>query len=82
MTNERARLAIWLVERYQAVSPLLASTGWLAGSGCRYEPSCSEYVKQAMERYGIIPGVWLGLRRIGRCRPGGRGGFDPVPDKL
>ncbi|MGB0844353.1 MAG: membrane protein insertion efficiency factor YidD [Alphaproteobacteria bacterium] len=50
------------------------------GRACRFAPSCSEYTLEAVEKHGVIKGSYLGLRRIGRCRPGGGDGFDPVPD--
>lgn len=46
---------------------------------CRYEPSCSEYTYQAIEKYGFFKGVDLGLKRISRCNPKGGEGYDPVP---
>lgn len=46
---------------------------------CRFYPSCSEYACQAIEKYGVVRGGWLGLRRISRCHPFNPGGFDPVP---
>ncbi len=46
---------------------------------CRYDPSCSHYTYQAVQKYGALKGGWMGLRRIGRCHPFSPGGHDPVP---
>lgn len=53
------------------ISPLLPSA-------CRFYPTCSEYMLAAVSRHGAARGVWLGLRRLGRCHPFHQGGFDPV----
>jgi uncharacterized protein len=53
------------------VSPLLPSA-------CRFSPTCSEYMLEAVEKYGVLRGVWLGLLRLLRCHPLHSGGFDPV----
>jgi len=63
-----------LLRFYKAgISPLLPPS-------CRYEPTCSEYARIAIERHGAGRGSWLALRRLGRCHPFGGSGFDPVPD--
>ncbi|MDM8519556.1 membrane protein insertion efficiency factor YidD, partial [Anaerolineales bacterium HSG6] len=46
---------------------------------CRFEPSCSHYGYQAIEKYGFFKGGWLATKRIGRCHPFNPGGYDPVP---
>jgi len=56
----------------RAVSPLL-------GNACRFDPSCSDYAIQAIERYGWLKGSWLMCRRVSRCHPWHLGGVDPVP---
>ena len=45
---------------------------------CRFEPTCSEYMRQAVEKYGAVKGTWLGVKRILRCQPFCKGGHDPV----
>ena len=67
------KLLILPIRFYQlAISPLL-------GPSCRYTPSCSHYMVEAIEEWGIFRGTWMGLRRIGRCHPWGGHGYDPVP---
>lgn len=51
------------------------------GHGCRFQPTCSAYALEALEKHGAIKGSLLTIRRIGRCRPLGSSGYDPVPDK-
>ncbi|WP_350334757.1 membrane protein insertion efficiency factor YidD [Coralliovum pocilloporae] len=70
------RLAQILIRTYQLT---LSS---LIGRSCRYEPSCSYYTHEAMERFGFWAGGWMGLFRILRCNPLGYCGFDPVPETL
>jgi len=63
-----------LIRLYQ-----LTLSPWL-GRQCRYEPTCSHYAAEALQRFGVRRGVWLALMRIGRCHPWGRSGYDPVPE--
>jgi len=46
---------------------------------CRFEPTCSVYAMDAVSRYGVVKGLWLGVRRLSRCHPLNPGGWDPVP---
>ena len=71
-----ARAALFALRFYKAYLSIL-----MAGS-CRYEPTCSRYAYEAIERFGLIRGVWLGLKRLLRCHPLSRKfGYDPVPEK-
>ncbi len=75
--SSRRRPAVWVcvmaIRGYQ-----LARTGRI--SLCRFTPSCSEYAAVAIDRHGIRRGLLLAARRLGRCRPGGPFGSDPVPE--
>ncbi|MEG0804377.1 MAG: membrane protein insertion efficiency factor YidD [Pygmaiobacter sp.] len=53
----------------------------MLGANCRFVPSCSDYMMQALELHGSVKGLLLGIWRILRCNPFGRFGFDPVPPK-
>ena len=55
----------------------LAISPWLP-SACRYRPTCSEYMMDAITAHGPVRGVWMGLKRLGRCHPFHEGGYDPV----
>jgi putative membrane protein insertion efficiency factor len=57
----------------------LVFSPWV-GHACRYQPTCSAYAMEALEKHGAIKGAWLAARRIGRCHPWGGSGVDNVPD--
>ncbi|MBI5086599.1 MAG: membrane protein insertion efficiency factor YidD [Acidobacteria bacterium] len=66
------RLILALLAGYRRfISPLLPSA-------CRFHPTCSQYMTQAVERHGAARGLWMGLRRLARCHPLNPGGLDPV----
>jgi len=66
---------IILIKAYQLlISPILPST-------CRYNPTCSHYSIEALQKHGLIKGTWLAIKRISSCNPWGGSGYDPVPEK-
>ncbi len=70
------QLLMGLVKGYR-----LLLSPWL-GSSCRFEPTCSAYALQALERHGALAGSYLTLKRLGRCHPWCDGGCDPVPEQV
>ncbi|HYK00252.1 MAG TPA: membrane protein insertion efficiency factor YidD [Thermoanaerobaculia bacterium] len=67
------RIPLFFLRGYKRfISPLLPPM-------CRFEPTCSVYTMQAVEKYGTLRGTWLGVRRLARCHPFNPGGWDPVP---
>ena len=69
-------LTILLINLYKTFisSPLK----FIFGSGCRFIPTCSDFTRQAVQRYGVIKGGWLGVKRFVKCNPWGECGYDPV----
>ncbi len=66
---------VFLLNYYQRrISPILRKNG----VNCKYYPSCSEYMKQAIEKYGAIKGLYLGIKRLLRCNSFANGGYDPL----
>ena len=73
MPSMTSRAALAALRLYKTLlSPLFAGS-------CRYLPSCSDYMAEAVERHGAAAGIALGLRRLARCHPLGTSGYDPVP---
>ncbi|MEN6587699.1 MAG: membrane protein insertion efficiency factor YidD [Sulfuricella sp.] len=67
------RILLMAIKAYQyLISPML-------GPSCRFTPSCSEYASQAVKKYGATKGLWLSIKRVGRCHPWHDGGYDPLP---
>lgn len=75
-----SRIAAGLVRIYQLVFSPLKQVLFGTSCGCRFQPTCSCYTREALLKHGFFYGCWLGLRRILRCHPWHPGGFDPVPD--
>ncbi|HNR10415.1 MULTISPECIES: membrane protein insertion efficiency factor YidD [Nitrosomonas] len=67
------QLIIGLIKLYRY------SIGLLIPPSCRFYPTCSNYMHEALVKHGLIKGLWLGMKRILRCHPWNQGGYDPVP---
>jgi putative membrane protein insertion efficiency factor len=67
---------VLFIRLYQLIiSPML-------GSNCRFIPTCSEYAMESLREYGLIKGIFLSIKRIGKCHPWGSHGYDPIPTKM
>jgi len=75
MSSPSVRIGLVVIRAYQ----LLLSP--FAGGACRFEPSCSVYAMTAIEEHGLLRGLWLAVKRVARCHPFARPGFDPVPPR-
>lgn len=66
------KVILFLIGIYQKISKYTPPV-------CRFTPTCSEYMRQAIIKYGVLKGGWLGIKRISKCHPLHEGGYDPVP---
>lgn len=64
------KAVLWLIRGYKRFFSI--------GYSCRFVPTCSEYMYEAIDKYGVLKGGWMGIKRIGRCRPGGGSGIDLI----
>lgn len=75
-------LLVWLIRVYKQTEPTreaLRHQLHLAPAHCRFHPTCSTYMVQAIEKYGALRGFYIGIRRIWRCSVFHKGGYDPIP---
>ncbi len=75
------KLILFLIRFYQKTSffhHYLFQVLFLSDRVCRFKPTCSQYTYQAVEKYGVLKGLFLGLKRVFRCHPWNKGGFDPL----
>lgn len=66
------KFLLFLIKIYQSISKYTPPV-------CRFTPTCSEYMRQAIVKYGVLKGLWLGIKRICKCHPFHPGGYDPLP---
>jgi uncharacterized protein len=75
----RQGLALLITAYQRTLSPDHGPLRHVLGGACRYQPTCSQYTKEAILKHGVLKGVWLGARRVARCHPFSKGGVDLVP---
>ena len=68
------KILIWIIQLYQKIP-------FNCHNSCRFQPTCSNYAIEALERFGLFKGSYLTIKRIFRCNPFGKTGYDPVPSK-
>lgn len=74
MVNQMKKFLIFIIRCYQVIP-------FASHNLCRFTPTCSEYMIEAIEKFGIKKGILLGIKRLGKCHPKGKFGYDPVPEK-
>ena len=72
---------VWRLLYSGLISPFLHALSGGGSQGCRFEPTCGEYMSQALETHGVFSGIILGIKRVLRCHPWSQGGSDPVPPR-
>jgi uncharacterized protein len=78
MKEATGRAAVFVLKAAVRAYQVLISS-WLPPT-CRFYPTCSQYMIQALERFGPIKGTWMGIKRLARCHPWNEGGYDPLPE--